>query len=873
MRERWADWHLGRLAAAGVGLLAGLPLLEEGLINTRAGGDSPFLLVRVHQMAAALEAGVFPVRWMADAAYGLGYPFFHYYAALPFYLAALFRIWGLSYVAAIETVQWLGLAGAGLAMYLLLRGLRASRRASLLGATVYSYAPFHLVNLYVRGDSLSEFFAFLWFPLILWAMDRLGRSRGPRDVLALGISYGGLLLTHNISALIFTPFALAFGALVWRRADGERRDPSAALGAGLLLGLALAAWFWVPALLERDLVQLEEATTGYFHFAGHFRGSDLVQNSPLFSYQVDAQGTPFAMGSVQAVVAVVSVMAVATAWLRGRRLPSGEAFWLLTFLAATVLITPLSRPLWDAAPLLSFVQFPWRFLSVQALAAAALAALALDHLPRYQNSVALLAGAAVAVAVLGDLRTERLLVGDADVTSERIQIYEHFTGNIGSTVRSEYLPLWASPRPFGSSRLVSGRPEPAAIAGQLSGASLQASDPAHQDWEVHVVSERSRVAFPLLYFPGWGATVDGQKTEAEWVEGSGRLVIEVPQGTHSVSLRFATTPLRASAEAASLGGGAAALSLLVWRARPSRRWLILAGLAIAAGLGAGFLLRASRETAPPAADDLTADFARSPFLHHTPEGIDFDSRARLMAYSLSAETIEAGEELVIEILWSEVEAGLEAETRLVSSAEHLFATRDAIAGERVPIRGGLSIHRLLLPSTVAPGLYFPAVRVYAGAEELPAEADGIPLATVHLRPVRVENLRPATGKEPIVARFGEAIALTEISAARTAPFEIRVDLTWWALRSPGANYSLSIRLADPSGAIVVQRDMQPRYGLYPTSDWLPGQLLSDRYFLPLPPDTPGGADYRLAVVLYRGWEEGLPSIGIAEEGGIELAPP
>ncbi|MFQ5944969.1 MAG: hypothetical protein ACE5NC_01795, partial [Anaerolineae bacterium] len=66
MTERWAAWPLGRLAAAGVGLLAGLPLLGEGLINTRAGGDSPFLLVRVHQLTAALDAGVFPVRWMAD---------------------------------------------------------------------------------------------------------------------------------------------------------------------------------------------------------------------------------------------------------------------------------------------------------------------------------------------------------------------------------------------------------------------------------------------------------------------------------------------------------------------------------------------------------------------------------------------------------------------------------------------------------------------------------------------------------------------------------------------------------------------------------------------------------------------------------------
>ena len=35
-----------------------------------------------------------PVRWMPDAAYGLGYPFFNYYAALPYYLAAGLRLLG-----------------------------------------------------------------------------------------------------------------------------------------------------------------------------------------------------------------------------------------------------------------------------------------------------------------------------------------------------------------------------------------------------------------------------------------------------------------------------------------------------------------------------------------------------------------------------------------------------------------------------------------------------------------------------------------------------------------------------------------------------------------------------------------------------------
>src|SRR3989304_4459438 len=86
-----------------VSALAALPLfLKPGFLNPRGGGDSPFLLFRLHQLYSAVTQGVFPVRWMPDAAFGLGYPFFNYYAALPFYVAALLHALGSSFVVALK---------------------------------------------------------------------------------------------------------------------------------------------------------------------------------------------------------------------------------------------------------------------------------------------------------------------------------------------------------------------------------------------------------------------------------------------------------------------------------------------------------------------------------------------------------------------------------------------------------------------------------------------------------------------------------------------------------------------------------------------------------------------------------------------------
>ena len=109
-----------------VALVAAWPAISQpGLLNTRGGGDSPFLLQRLHQMTAALADGHFPVRWMPDANYGYGYPFYNYYAPLSIYIAAAFRFLGFSFVRAIHLAQLAGFVVAGLGLFVMLSWLLA----------------------------------------------------------------------------------------------------------------------------------------------------------------------------------------------------------------------------------------------------------------------------------------------------------------------------------------------------------------------------------------------------------------------------------------------------------------------------------------------------------------------------------------------------------------------------------------------------------------------------------------------------------------------------------------------------------------------------------------------------------------------------
>ncbi|MEA3345333.1 MAG: 6-pyruvoyl-tetrahydropterin synthase-related protein [Chloroflexota bacterium] len=906
LKADWLPLLLVFLLSSG----AWLPLLHPGFLSTRAGGDSPFLLIRLDQLVRNLRAGVFPVRWMPDAAYGLGYPFFNYYAALPYYLAAGLVLWGWGPIAALKITQAIGFLASGAAMYILGRCVFQRRASALLAAVAYVYAPFHLVNVYMRGDSLSEFYAFVWYPLLGWALLRLRERASAGNVLLLGAAYGGLILTHNISALIATPVVIAYALLLLSDGDfGVNRRKFLLAGlAGGLLGLGLSSWFWLSAFLERDLVQLQEMTTGYFHFAGHFRGADLIQRHWLFDYTTGGDHTPFCMGLIQALLSGLGSLALIGGWVKRRRIaphPFGYrqgAFALFLLLFTTWCITPLSRLLWEHLPLLELAQFPWRFLSLQAVFAALLTGCLAEGLAlpspacapvpartcagtgdwvqadraqwtgkrRADWWVALLLSGMMMAAALGNLRPEWMAIGEGDVTPDRLRLYEYFTSNIGTTVRWEYLPRWVETRPFTSAVFLNhGRkPPPMALEGEMSEAHLLDSGPTWEMWNIAVTSPEARLAFHTHYFPGWRATVDGSPHPLSPVEGWGTIGLSLPRGRHRVVLRLGRTPLRWAGELISLLALIAAAVLLVLCVC-RRRWAFRVGLGAALFILGGVSLRLV-PTQTTSTQDLSMDFIRQPYLHHNPEGVRFEDAARLLCYTLSSGPldsppgqadpleVQAGETMTVTLSWEVTpvpervqvaDRPLTATVRLVSAAEPLFH-ESPIQESVLPLESGLTRHRLRVPLETVSGPYLLAVELRDSEGRLaPLTSQGKKLGTTYLRPIWVKAMeRQLPAQEPL-AHFGERIALLSARAEERGK-RLRVHLTWQALRPVPANYNLSLRLKDPSGRRISVRDLQPHHGFYPTSLWPPEVAVEDFLSLPIPEGIPPGSDYTLEIILY-----------------------
>lgn len=921
--------------------------LGPGIINTRAGGDSPFLLIRTYELAENLRAGVFPARWMANAAFGLGYPFFNFYAALPYYLAAGLNVLGVDLLTAIKLTQTIGMFAAAGAMALLARDVQSEIRAQgagtrgrgsevrrqtsaargqksdagremhdtrrttqdagrrtqdarciahsslltaqMLAGAAYALAPFHLVNIYVRGDSLSEFWAFVWYPLILWSAGRLVKNACRSTAVAaalpgfigLSLASAALVVTHNVSALIFAPFAVLYAlAMAIHLARGTPSaigafTRSAALLAGAAaLALALSAWFWLPALGEATSVQLGDQTTGYFNFANHFRAANLIQPSLAFDYTVGEDLGAFAMGAMQAMLIATGGIAW---WWNNRRAGRSHFALALTgalFALGTFMITPLSSFIWERAPLLPLAQFPWRFLSVQAafgaLLIGGLGLLTIRRLPTFVAPA--LATAALAWASLAQLPTARLNVRAEDVTPDAIQLYEWYTGNIGTTIRHEYLPATARPVPRTGPGVL-GQSHAALIAhdgaaADVVSSTLLSTSPAQQAWQI-TAREATTVALPLLHWPGWHTWLDGTPVDAWPYVGSGWLAMFVPPGAHRVELRWEGTALTRAGERASAGAVLVLVALLgmaTARASPTaRRTAIAVGLVISGSMLAVAVVAqlAPAQAEPPPMQ--TLDFDHRPFPHRDPVRFEGGSTTyELIAASIEPQMLRAGEPFTLTLRWRDdyAPAQITVTQELPMGGE--FARLFRHARSQTPGDPRISRHVVLQDALPGPLLLKLSAADAAGAPLTPMASDGTLLQTMIagkpapavtlLGPRIAHAARHKAEPSRLSVTTDNGIALHDVDWFFASAQEVCFKPVWRRAQSNinrADALQVSLRAFGSDGRLLAQADSQPQAGLAPTWSWPEDALIYDGQCVPandvLQPNEP----YTLQIVWYR----------------------
>jgi hypothetical protein len=884
------------LAVVLVGLFAATPLLDPRLPEAH---DVGYHLFRLVQLDSLFRRGVLFSRWAPELAYGYGYPLFNYYAPAVYYLAELLHLLGLTFPAALRATFALTLLGAAVGMYLWVRDL-FGRRAGLVAAAAYAFAPYLTITLLYRG-SLAELAALALLPFILWALQRFVlRGSGGHGVVAL-LLYALLILTHNITALLFTAVMLAYVLVLAAAAvAGEEENARRALWSVasrslplLLLGLGLTAFFWLPALAERDLVKIHQLylPTAYRYADNFLSLRDIFTPPQAADPRMVYQPRPMSLGLLALLIALPSVL-----WRRRDRLRAGVVILAsLGTLVTIFLMLPLSLPLWERLPLIHFLQFPWRFLGLSSLFVALLVGAGTAELlrlcPKRLRLRPLLPALLVATLALYLIPLQYMLrypPFGALTMRESVQ-FERSTGSLGTTAMGEFLPRVVQTLPEERSpALESG--ERLDVTSLPEGARVVAADYAPLRYTLDLESPVPFTArFYTFDFPGWRAEIDGSPVPISPSEPHGLITVRVPAGRHTLTVRFGPTPVRTWGTLISAVSLLLFLALLVGMGRRRRGLLPLGELLAPEPRGrvaSALVLLALAALLPfkllyVDAEGRQSLFRRTRFDGQSVAGVDVPLRANfaeqlhLLGVDRPA-AVPSGGTADVALYWR-VPAPVDQEYSVALALVDERGFRYGQSDHQHP--GGYppttrwdpssyarDPHRLPIFAGTPPGTYTLQVSVYPYGEpertldvlnEVGAPVGRLlPAAElVVLRPQEPSSLAalaPTTSTlvalDGALTLLGYDLPTRHLRAGETVP----LLLYWEATQGSLEDLELRLDLHTHAGDVVVSQIAPPVVG-YPTSEWRAGDRWRGAHRLLLPPDLESGT-YTLTVGLPGGGE-------------------
>lgn len=837
-------------------LFAGLPKGHDILLH----------YYRIPAIQSLWANGIIYSRWLPDVTLGYGSPLFNFYPPLSAYLAATIDLLlGGNAPLALTAVLGLSLAAAAAGMYLLGRALYGPAGGAL-AAAAYTLSPHLLYQIYARGSTANAW-AMALYPWAVWSLWRLAKEPTARRTAVAGLAVAGVLLSHIAAGFLFVSvLAVTAGivplAAVSTGGDGRKRA-AWFVWLAIGLGLALAAFSWLPALQEFPYTQYDRFA-GDVDYTAHFarawawpeRAIAGLNNAPL----------PKTVGVVTLALGLAGLVVSARRLLRHRPFshPSVLPVTLaLLALVALYLSTAPAQWVWEMVAPLRRLQFPWRLLDIATFGLAVATGSVAPALARRRRlRPALIGGslAVLAVTALPYLYPPRLDALPAEPTLGDITAAEQAFGILGLTAWGEYT---AATVPAGATTRQSLAPQ---AGGSLADRVITttadivtvATTPLRAELRV-AFDEAGSLRFAHHFFPGWQATVDGRPVPAG-PDAAGLVSVAVPAGEHVVTVFFGRTPVRALADGLSLLAALTTMLLFFGRPRgrslamppPGRRALsplVPLVLLILVVAKAGWLDRATTPLVlQPGAGSL-------PTLPR-PQWGNFGDRLQLLAYELEA----TGE---LTLYWRARQRLADLYAVSVTLADARGIPVKTIIKER-PGRNVTStwnegdvvrdVYALPLDLVEPPAGYRVRVSVLApdGVTPLPLidspdrAVTEVVLGTLKTPPPPAAVSATATAVNVV---FGDAIELSHIALPASVRRGETLPLTlyWRSLAPVADDYTVFLHLFDGDGAFVAGNDGQPLAGLYPTSFWVPGETIADPH--PWPLDLPPGR-YQVQAGLY-----------------------
>jgi hypothetical protein len=316
--------------------IACLSLLTALIFGPPPGHSLPNNLVWLTSFDAAIWRGEIYPRWLPELWFGSGSPDFFFYGPLPFWISSILG----------RTICWScdvgGVLTAGGIIILVFSGLTYFifaqrfflRQWAIVAAAAYMVLPYHLSMDWGLRQALGEFMAIAVMPLIAYFLIGLFERERYAGI-GFALSLLALILCHLpsvvICAVLFLPMALYYGFTKTANNSESVWFFSKCAGYGLI-GLGLAALYWLPAVILLPEVASQTLWVNYYDWS-HWM---LFDGLPKFNEAM--------IMLLQIWLVIVTVLSIAFIY-RFRQLNEKAVWAIAPLIVGWIFMTPLSWPL------------------------------------------------------------------------------------------------------------------------------------------------------------------------------------------------------------------------------------------------------------------------------------------------------------------------------------------------------------------------------------------------------------------------------------------------------------------------------------------------------------------------------------------------
>jgi hypothetical protein len=321
--------------------------------------------------------------------------------------------------------------------------------------------------------------------------------------------------------------------------------------AGTALGLGLAAFYILPAAYQRRYVQIAMAIIPnmriqdnfLFHHTGDAPHDQVLHTASLIAATLIAATiitlTTLCLTQKTRLTQKARVPHPSQSYREGwdprTSISPGLLLPLTTLtIAITLLLTPITTILWNHAPELAFLQFPWRLIALLAAVLAVAIALALAPINLNPQSTAALTLITAAVLTYPAYTFFHQTCDEEDTVQARLALFQ---SNQGTDPTDEYTPITADNDALAHTNppyWLSQDPNAKAPGNSQPG-------PAPTHLTVNALAPED-IIFNLRDYPAWRITLNGTPITDRIQRDDGLIALPIPTGPSTIDIHYAQTP-------------------------------------------------------------------------------------------------------------------------------------------------------------------------------------------------------------------------------------------------------------------------------------------------------------------------------------------